>query len=879
MSWLSRFGNLFRKERLTREIDEELQSHIAEAIEQGRDPAEARRALGPQLGLRERSQDTRLATRLDALRADIVFGCRQLRKHKVASAAAILSLALAMGACLAVFRLLDALVLRPLPVSSPERLYMLSYPRMNAAGQIETATPFDYPQFRKLRAAVTGDAELIAVSPPGISAVTFGTEQQTERLRVQFVSGSMFQSFGLTPATGRLLAPMDDAVPGANAVAVLSWNTWTRRFARDPNILGHRFRFRDTSYEIVGICAEGFNGTDPGWPTDIFVPTMMNGKLIDQPNMAWFNIFVHLAPGARPAIVRQKLKAAERADRLERVKGQHWPLDRYLHYIASEIFLEPAASGHSGLQLQYARPLTVLAFVVLLVLLIACVNVANLMMGRAQARAREMALRVSIGAGKARLIQLVLVESALIGSAACGIATLFAAWASPFVIRQISPPFTPPIGLALTYDWRVTTLSFALIFFATLSFGGIPALRASAIRPATALRGDTARRHRLSMKMLAGAQAAFCAMVLFIAGLFAASFHRLSIQPLGFDPNGLVNLNIATGADAPLAAWEAARRELETVPGVRSAAIATWPLLYGPVWSEAIAVDGKPAISEEANFLAISPEWLRTTGVPLLAGRELRSGDPSPTTVLVNRAFARQYFDAQDPVGRAFRTRLAGKSVMCTIVGLVGDARYSELRHSMRATVYIPFSSPQPVVSGTGTFVVRAAVSDPRALLNTLRRQIAQDHPSFRVTESVTEEDLVAQLSLRERLLAMLSLFFAAVAATLSLVGLYGVLSYTVLQRRREIGIRIALGAPGARVAWSVLSGAAVMLLPGAAVGVAAGMICQRYVAALLFETESRDPRILALTLTATVTIALAASLPAVNRAIHVDPSIMLRSE
>ncbi len=355
MSWLSRITNVFRRDRLTREIDEEMEAHIAEAIERGRDPGEARRAFGSRLNIRERSQDRRLATHLDALRADVVFGWRQLRKNQITSSTAILSLALAMGACLAVFRLLDALVLRPLPVANPGRLFVLTYPRMNAAGQIETANPFDYPQFRKLRASVPGDAELIAISPPGLTEVTFGTDDQMERRRVQFVSGWMFKSFGLKPALGRLLAASDDVTPGANAVAVLSWNTWSHRFARDPNIIGRRFRFRDASYEIVGVAEEDFTGTDRGWVTDIFVPTMMNAKFIDQPNLVWFNVFAHVASGASPEIVRQKLKAAERADRLERAKRQHWPRDRYQHYIASELFLEPAAAGYSGLQRQYGR--------------------------------------------------------------------------------------------------------------------------------------------------------------------------------------------------------------------------------------------------------------------------------------------------------------------------------------------------------------------------------------------------------------------------------------------------------------------------------------------------------------------------------------------
>jgi predicted permease len=381
------------------------------------------------------------------------------------------------------------------------------------------------------------------------------------------------------------------------------------------------------------------------------------------------------------------------------------------------------------------------------------------------------------------------------------------------------------------------------------------------------------------MNALVGAQVAFCVLVLFVAGLFAGSFRRLTSQPLGFDADRLINLNAVTRQDASLADWEDVRRELQNVPGVTSAAIATWPLLFGPVWSEPIFVEGKPVVSEEANFLATSPDWLRTVRIPLLSGRELRGDDSFPGPVLVNREFARQYFDGQDPVGRFFQTKVAGKTVACTIVGLVGDARYSEMRQSIRSTVYVAYSSPQPVSKGAATFVVRTAVADPRSLTDTLRRRVSQTRPAFRVTEVYTQNELVDQQTIRERLLAMVSLFFATVAIALSMIGLYGVLSYSVLQRRQEIGIRIALGAPGRAVAWSVVSGAVAMLIPGAIGGLAGGIACQRYFGALLFETKSYDPRIVGLTLAVTITIVLAAALPAMPRALRVDASAMLRAE
>ena len=879
MSYWSRIVNVFRGDRLAREIDEEIESHIAEALAQGRDPAEARRAFGPALKIREHSQDVRIAARLDALRADTVFACRQLRKTKVTSAAAILSLALAMGSCLAVFRLLDAVVFRSLPVANPGGLFVLTFPVMNAAGEVETADWFDYPQFRKLRAAVKGDADLIAIAPPGPADVTFETKLESEQLHLQFISGWMFGSFGLKPALGRLLTETDDLTPGANAVAVLSWAAWDRRFGRDPSIIGRRFQFHDSSYEIVGVSEKGFTGTEPGTMSDLFVPTMMKGGVVDQAGLVWFRIWVHLRDGASREAVRQKLKAAEHADRLERAKSRHGDSpERLRQYLASELFLEPAAGGFSLLQRQYRRPLTILGFIVAMVLLIACVNVANLMLGRAQARAGEMALRVSIGAGRLRLIQLVLVESALIGLLACGLGSLLAALVAPFMIRQVTP-VGAAIDLSIVYDWRVSVFSAALLLFTTLSFGGIPALRASAITPGGPLRRDRAPGERRLMNTLVGVQAAFCVLVLLVAGLFASSFHRLASKPLGLDPEGIINLNAVTRQHASLEDWEQVRSELERVPGVSSAAISTWALMSPLWWSEQISVDGAPPLNQEAYFLATSPEWLRTMHIPLLSGRELREGDPFPGPVLVNQSFARQYFEGASPLGRSFQATVTGKKLTFTIAGVTGDARYFDMRESMRPTVYVAFSSPRPIFDNSATFVVRVSTADPRPLIPTLTARISRTRSAFRATEVVTQSDLIRQQTIRERVLAVVSLFFAIVAATLSAIGLYGVLSYSVLRRRRELGIRMALGARARTAARSVLIGPCMMLIPGVAAGLAGGFACQAYFTPLLYQTGSFDPRIAGLTVAMTAIITLAAFLPAIKRALGVDPSVILRAE
>src|SRR6266567_5157842 len=310
MSLWSRIVNVVRGDRLSGEIDEEIESHIAEAIEQGRDPAEARRAFGSVVRRREQSREIRLIPWLDSLRADAVFGWRRLKKNKVTSAAAILSLGLAIGACTSAFRLIDALLLRPLPVAEPERLRVVAFEGVGADGKINTFDSCSYPMFRQMRASVKDQAELIAISYAERMDLTYGSDQEMEKAYRQFVSGWMFSSFGLRPAAGRLLTENDDRTPGAHPVAVLSHDYWTRRFGRDPKAIGRSFRMADELFEIAGVAEEGFTGAETGTVTDIFVPMMMkNARTLASPNNFWLRTLVQLKPGVAAEPVYQKLRA------------------------------------------------------------------------------------------------------------------------------------------------------------------------------------------------------------------------------------------------------------------------------------------------------------------------------------------------------------------------------------------------------------------------------------------------------------------------------------------------------------------------------------------------------------------------------------------
>jgi predicted permease len=889
MSLWSRITNVVRGDRLSREIDEEVQSHIEEAIEQGRDPGEAQRAFGSPLRRREESRDMRVVVWLESLCADAVFGWRQLKKNKVTSAAAILSLALAIGACTAAFRLIDAMLLRPLPVAAPDRLYVVAFQGSSATnGKAQEYDSCSYPMFRQMRAAVQGQAELIANSMfNGFVDLSYVSDQEMEKAYVQYVSGWMFGSFGLRPAVGRLFTENDDLNPGAHPYAVLSYEYWTRRFGKDPKVIGRTFRMGNDLFQIVGVAEGPFSGTETGWVTDVFVPMMMkNPRTLASLNNFWLRTFVQLKPGVAPEPVHERLRATFRAIQEERVKGFPAQSKRDRERMFQErLLLEPAAAGRSNMQRDYRQALAALGLLVALVLLIACANVANLMTARAAARAREMALRVSIGAGRGRLVQLVLVESAWLAFLATAVGAAFAWWSAPFIVGMINPPVYAA-HLVLPADWRVLGFGLALACGVTFLFGLTPALRASSVKPVSALRGgqDPHSRRRL-MHALIAVQVAFCFVVHFVSGMLVTTFDRLTNQPTGFSAERILNLEALTRDPQPPVVWDQVAEHLRSVPGVEKVALIGWPLMSGESAVGNISINGALPTDVFSDFVTISPGWIDTMRIPLLGGREFRAADTNPTVAIVNQAFAKQYFDGENPVGKSFeRVEGAGGRARLEIVGFVRDARSRDsMRLAIRPTAYIPFQSIDTkgafLSKGRGTFVVRTANANPLALASTLRQEVARARPGFRVSNIRTQTELNQIDTVRERLLAMLGLFFAVAALLLAGVGLYGVLDYSVLQRRREIGIRMAIGAQAAGIARLVTVDVFSMVLVGAVAGLGLGLASARYIETLFYAVKPTDLNVLVLPALTIVAAALLAALPAVVHAVRIDPVQMLRAD
>lgn len=884
MSLYSRLTNFLRP-GLNREIDEELESHIAEAIDQGRDPDEVRRAFGSPLRLREESRDAKLIPWLESLRSDAVFGWRQIRKNKTTSAAAVLSLGLALGACTTAFRLIDALLLRPLPISQPERLHALLRQGVSPEGLPRVSDSYEYPLFQQMRAAVDGDAELIAVSYASSTDLTFGSDLEMEKAYRQYVSGWMFESFGLRPAAGRLLTEQDDIAPGGHPYAVLSYDYWTRRFGQDTQAVGKTFRFANEIYEIVGVAQDGFTGTEPGILVDVFVPTMMNVYGVTHDDTSWFRAFVQLQPGVRAAPVRDRLQAVFQAVREQRAKGfsgrPQADIDRFL---SETLLVEPSPTGVSELQKQYGDSLAALAVLVALVLLIACSNVANLLTAQGAVRAREMALRVATGAGRQRLIQLVLVESLWISFLSAALGGLIAWKAAPFVVGLINPPNTPA-RLDLPLDWRVLTFGLALTLGVTGLFGLGPALRASSVRPAAALKGGVIpRSRRRSMLGLVALQTSFCFLVLFVGGLLLATLSRLSNQTTGFSAERLLTLDAVAASPQPLVYWNQAAERLRTVPGVESVAWSRWTLLSGNGMNGFVATGGAPPAETPNYFLNVSPGWTETMKISLIAGRDFTENDTYPGSAIVSETFARQYFGGENPIGRSFdKVELQGRRLRFEIVGVTRDARYRNLREPIIPTVYVPLQAAagesEFQTYARGTFLIRTAGANPSALAQALRQTVSEARSELRVSNVRTQAEINATHTVRERLLAMLGIFFASVAVLLAGVGLYGVLRYTVLQQRREIGIRLAIGARRWNVARDITAGVLTAVAGGAIAGLLLSVGSARYIETLLYEVQADEPAMLALPALIILAAVSLAATPAILRAVRIDPAKTLRAE
>src|SRR5579872_2166711 len=559
MSLLSRIVNAVRSNRLDRDLADELQFHIDARIEElvrGGTPLrqaerEARRHFGNTLALRESSREAKLVPWLESLAQDIRFGARVLLKNRAATFAALATLSLALGASTAAFTLIDGLMLKPLPVYQPDRLVYFSYSQGGPADHLGVVNPpadverFSYPVYRLFRDSVSAQADLFTASSQFERSVVFADAGgRTEKARGQWISGNFFSTLHLRPALGRLIAPADDQRPGASPVAVLSYRYWMRRFAGNPAVLGRWFTMNEVQYQIVGVAEKSFSGIEPGISSEIWVPNMMwESRAFASPGWGWMALLARLKPGVTREQLRGRMQAVFTNFRRERlrvaVRGDA-PQDAIDRYLNAPLKIHDAAHGPSGMRSSFTQPLLILALVAGLVLLIACSNLANLFTARALAREREMAMRISIGAGRGRLLQQVLIEGGLLTAAACLAGLAFAQLAAPTIVGMLSRSDSPAY-LDLGGDGRILAFTAIAGIATVLLFGLIPALRASRVSPGVALKSGTGRHSGRAavLRPMVTAQVAFSFMVLFLGGLLITTFEKLSHVDLGFSKEGV----------------------------------------------------------------------------------------------------------------------------------------------------------------------------------------------------------------------------------------------------------------------------------------------------------------------------------------------------
>ena len=884
IEWTRRLFGSAGVSRPDEDLEEELRLHLELAREdahlRGTPAAETARAARLRAGgldqALERLRDQRGLPTLDALMTDVAFGWRQIVRHRTASLSVVLVLGLALGATMAAFRLMDAVLLRPLPVADPSRLFAVTLNTFDPDGRAENRDDFDYPTFRKYADAVAGHADVMLIGMAVHRPIRIDGADP-ERAVQQFVSGNVFPTLGLQPVAGRLLGPQDDVTPDGHPVAVISHHFWQSRFGGDPAVIGRTFQIGARVIEIVGVTPNGFTGTEPGSLTDFFLPSMMNPEALNQRGWSWFRMWVRPKNGSDRAQVQVPLQAQFRADQLARVEAlpRDTPRLRVDTLLAEGLELQPAGSGISGLQKAFRRPLWILAALAALLLLIACANVANILLARAISRRTEMALRISIGATRGRLVRLMLVESALLALFACALAAMFVTHAAPFVVSMLAPE-ERPVRLVLGLDWRSILSGGALTLLVTALFALPPAIRASAAAPIGALKERQRPPRHLAEALVAG-QMALCVFLLLGTGLFVGTFDRLLNKPLGFEPQDVIHLTVDSRKTAAPASWEQLADGLRNLPRVESVTVAGWAPLSGNRWRSSLTIDGQSTEPSAPNWVAISPGYFDTLRTRLIAGREFLPSDVAPGgrpaprdgVAIVNEAFARAYMGGRNPVGR--RVTVDSTSASVEIVGVTEDAVYYSLRETPHPAVFVPLG-PRSDVS---IFVrIGAADEDFRPQL---RAEIQRLWPGLVIYDIDRFETLVRQQMVRERLLAALSMFLGGLALILAVIGMYGVLNYSVTRERRQIGIRMALGARPAHVLALITHRMLAAVGIGALVGLGGGLAFGGAVQALLFDMGPTDPAALLVPLLGLAAAAIVATIPPALRAIRIDPAETIR--
>jgi predicted permease len=922
----------FRRGQFDRDLEEEMQHHLAMKAEahlswqEGMSPGEAgnaaRREFGNALLLRERSRDMWSFRWLEALLQDLRYGLRMLRKSPGFTTVAVLILALGIGANTAIFSLIDAVMLRSFPVENPNQLVLLEWSARSlrnvgfvlsgdCVANVETlpgaanfsGCSFSEPLFRTMARANmfsgttamadAGEVDLTGNGPPTV-------------ITGQIVSGNFCRVMGVKAAVGRLFATSDDS-PSAAPVAVLNYGYWQSAFGGSRDVIGHTIELNKVPFTIIGVAARRFTGITPGTDYDVWLPLSDAQRITDpmrwrnrQNNVGiwWLTVIARLKPESHIA------QAQAVATGLFRNELLHGPVPLSKVGDNPQLTLVAAQTGLVGARSQYSNPLYILMLAVGIILLIACANVAGLMLARAATRKKEMAVRLTLGARRRRIVRQLLTESVMLSVLGGVPGVLFAYWGAHAIISFVSRNQTHPLGFAMGVDIRVLGFTIAVSLITGILFGVAPAFRSARIDLTPTLKesagSSTSSGHPIgkwfsTANILVVVQVALSIVVLVGAGLLVRTLANLRRVDVGFDSDNVLIFRI----DPTLIGYKLAQVDglysdlqsrLAETPGVKSASYSIMPLLSNRMAMFGFHWPGTPQNHEsEADIFGVGPNFFATMHIPFIAGRDFSASDfelaaanggtrptNAPTAVIVNHAFVVKYLGNENPLGKEFGQSPADQNGRANpgyeIIGVVRDTKYKNLRREVDAMVYAPQRA------GGASFELRTA-ADPQAILPLIRKVVAQVSSSLPLFDVETESEQIDRLLFQERLVARLSAFFGVLALVLACVGLYGLLSYEVSRRTREIGIRIALGAHPVSVLKLVLRQGAVLASIGAVLGIGLALCVTRYLASILYDVHADDPVTIIAVAVLLMVVALAACYIPSRRATRVDPMVALRCE
>ncbi|MDE3152951.1 MAG: ABC transporter permease [Gemmatimonadota bacterium] len=908
MAWYHRLFNTIRSDRHARDLEREVSFHLRERTEELRDAgmtdadaaAEARRRFGNRTVQQERSHDAGVVTWLESALADVRYAVRSLVASPGFALVAILSLGLGIGANTAIFSLTNAVLLKSLPVRDPAHLVNV-YRKFPGDKSPQGNNSFTNPLWEQIRADSSVFSHVFAYGDASFNLAPGGEVRMVDGA---WVSGDFFQTLGLRAESGRLLDNADD-VRGCTGAATVSDGFAVREFGSAAQAVGKVIALSGHPFTVTGVVDASFSGIEVGHHADVYAPIcaepMLEGPKVLEAHSRWYLfLFGRPKPGLSPAQVDAGLATAAPGIFAATVP-EHWNQKNQAGYRNASLGAVAAPTGLSDVRDQYRSALYFLLAAVGVVLLIACANIANLLLARGAARQRELSIRMAIGAGRRRVVRQLFTESLVVAVAGAAAGVLFAHWAARLLVGFILTDGNP-VALDLTPDLRVLGFTAGVAILTALLFGLIPAWRATRVDPQAAMKaggrgvveGDA--RYRAGRALVVG-QVALSLGLVAVAALLLGSFRKLISQDPGFDSRGVLVATMdfskldpsSEGSlefgSAPADVQAAQRRmvdALRATPGVQSAAAAFITPASGIGWNDVLTIpgytspNGRPPM---AFFNQVSDGYFATMHSTVLAGRVFteHDGPGSPLVAVVNEAFARQFFGTRSPLGRTYQTSLGDHlSAPVQIVGVVSTAKYASMSEAPRPTIYVPLGQGD----GAGTqisFVIRGG-GDPHALVPAVKRTAAATSPSITLS-FVTLDDQISRSLARPRLVAMLSGFFGVLAILLAVIGLYGTMSYLVTRRRNEIGIRMALGAAGSRVLGMIVSEAGRLVVLGLLGGLLLAAATTRYIKSFLFHTTPTDPRTLAIAVLLLGVVAMGAALLPAWRAARVDPMDALREE